>query len=66
MENANLKKNKKAVALEFLFWLILGVIVLVIVILIIMILIGKGGAAIEFIKDLFRLNFFVIFYKYFY
>ncbi len=47
--------NKKGVALEFLFWLILGVIVLVIVIFIIMILFGKGQLAIEFIKDLLRI-----------
>jgi len=47
-------KNKKAVALEFLFWLILGVIVLVIAIFVIIILTGKGEAAIEFIKRMFR------------
>ncbi|MEK6872994.1 MAG: hypothetical protein AABW90_03200 [Nanoarchaeota archaeon] len=52
--------NKKAVALEFLFWLILGVVVLVIVIFIIMILTGKGEAAIDFIKDLFKFSFVVI------
>lgn len=48
------KIKKKAVALDFLFWLILGVIVLVITVLIIMILTGKGTGAIEYIKDLFR------------
>ena len=48
------KLKKKAVALDFLFWLILGVIVLVIIIFIIMILSGKGSGAIEYIKDLFR------------
>ena len=48
-------KNKKGVALEFLFWLILGVIVLVIVIFIIMILSGKSQQAIEFIKGLLRI-----------
>lgn len=48
------KMKKKAVALDFLFWLILGVIVLVITVLVIMILTGKGSGAIEYIKDLFR------------
>ena len=47
---------KKGVALDFLFWLILGIIVLVIAIFIIMILSGKGFNAIEYIKDLLRLG----------
>ncbi|MEK6830949.1 MAG: hypothetical protein AABX77_02875 [Nanoarchaeota archaeon] len=51
--------NKKAVALEFLFWLILGVVVLVIAVFIIIILTGKGQSAIEFIKDLFKLSFII-------
>ena len=46
--------RKGAVAMEFLFWLILGVIVLVVVVIIIGILTGKGIGAIEYIKDLFR------------
>ena len=52
--------NKKAVALEFLFWLILGVVVLVIMVFVIIILTGKSQSAIEFIKDLFRLSFVII------
>ncbi len=49
--------NKKAVALEFLFWLILGVVVLIVIIFIIIILTGKGGAALAYIKDLFKFSF---------
>jgi len=49
------RRNKKAVALEYLFWMILGIFVLVLVLSIIgLVLLGKGGAAIEYIKDLFR------------
>ena len=49
-----MESRKGAVAMEYLFWLILGVIVLVVIIIIIGILTGKGSAAIEYIKDLFR------------
>lgn len=57
-----MRKNKKAVALEFLFWLMLGLIVLTISILIIIILTGKGKSAIEFIKDLFKWFFIAVAY----
>ena len=53
-KNKKSKMNEKGVAMEYLFWLILGVIVLVVIIIIIGILTGKGSAAIEYIKDLFR------------
>ena len=49
-----MEDRKGEVAMEYLFWLILGVIVLIVVVFIIMILSGKGIAAIEYIKDLFR------------
>jgi len=48
------KRSKKAVAMEFLFWLILGVVVLVVILVAIGILSGKGIGAIEYIKDLFK------------
>lgn len=40
--------------MEFLFWLILGIVVLVVILIAIGILSGKGSGAIEYIKDLFK------------
>jgi len=42
------------IALDFLGWLILGVVVLVIIMFVIMVFLGKWQGAFEFIKDLFR------------
>ena len=47
-------KNNNGVALEFLFWLILGVVVLVVMLFVIMILNGKATSAISYIKDIFK------------
>lgn len=48
------KKNKKAMELDFLGWMIIAVIALVIGILILIILKGKGAGALGFISDMFR------------
>lgn len=45
------KMEKKAIATDFLGWLLLGVFALILIVSIIMILTGKGEAAIEYIKD---------------
>tara|TARA_Y100000310_G_C20528038_1_gene737049 strand:- start:511 stop:702 length:192 start_codon:yes stop_codon:yes gene_type:complete len=47
-------RDRKAVALDYLFWLIVGLIVLVIGVSAIAILTGKGQGAVEYIKDLFK------------
>lgn len=49
-----IKKNKKAIALNFLGWLILSIAIFVLVVIAIVILTGKADSAIEFIKNLFR------------
>lgn len=55
-EKAGLLKSKKGLELEMLGWWIIALAVLVIVILGIMILKGKGGSAIEYIKNLLRIG----------
>jgi len=46
--------NKKAIATEYLPWLLIALIVLVIVLLAIFLLKGKGVSIIDQIKNLFR------------
>jgi|TARA_B100002003_G_C13671065_1_gene339802 hypothetical protein len=46
--------GKKGIALDFLAWLIIGVLVLVLVVVAIAILTGKGIGALDFIKDIFK------------
>jgi hypothetical protein len=48
------KIKKKAIELEMLGWWIIGLAVLVLIIIGIVILKGKGFAALDYIKNLFR------------
>ena len=43
--------NKKAMGLDYLSWLIIGLIILAIGVVVISILSGKGIGALDFIKD---------------
>ena len=46
--------NKRAIGLDYLIWLIIGLVILVIGLIGVMILSGKGVGALDFIKDIFR------------
>jgi hypothetical protein len=46
--------NKKGIGMEYLIWMIIGIVVLVILITIVVILRNKGISADDFIKNLFR------------
>lgn len=48
------QRNKRGMELEYLGWLILGLIALVIFVIIILIFKEKGTNAIDYIKQLFR------------
>jgi len=51
---ARFLQDKKALELEMLGWILLGLSVLILVIVGMIILTGKGSNAIDFIKNLFR------------
>jgi len=49
-----MKKSKRAMELEVLGWWILGIATLIAVVIGFIVLRGKGGGALEFIKNIFR------------
>ncbi len=54
MNIRNMKKDKRGIELEMLGWWIIAVVILVIIVVAIILLKGKGTAALEYIKNLFR------------
>ncbi len=54
MKKESLKKDKKAIEMDMLAWLIIGLVVLAIVFIGIAILNGKATSAVQYIKDLLK------------